>query len=68
MRTYLLLMTLHGSVCTSVFQARGAVDYLEISKHFHTVILRNIPRMTLKQKSEAKRFIVMVDTFYDNKV
>ena len=24
--------------------------------------------MTLRQKSEAKRFTVMMDTFYDNKV
>ena len=51
-----------------LFQALGAVDYLELSQHFDSVILRNIPKMTLKHKSEAKRFIVLVDTFYDNKV
>uniref|UniRef100_A0A8W8JFW5 Lactation elevated protein 1 n=1 Tax=Magallana gigas TaxID=29159 RepID=A0A8W8JFW5_MAGGI len=49
-------------------QARGAIDYLEISKEFHTVILENIPKMTLFNKTEARRFITLVDTFYDNKV
>ena len=49
-------------------QALGAIDYLEISQNFDSVIVRNIPKMTLKQKSEAKRFIVMIDTFYDSKV
>ncbi|XP_045198191.1 AFG1-like ATPase [Mercenaria mercenaria] len=49
-------------------QALGAIDYLEIGQNFDSVIVRNIPKMTLKQKSEAKRFIVMIDTFYDNKV
>ena len=51
-----------------LYQPLGAVDYLEISKTFDTVIVRNIPKMTLRQKSEAKRFTVMIDTFYDNKV
>lgn len=50
------------------FKARGAIDYLEISKEFHTVILENIPKMTLFNKTEARRFITLVDTFYDNKV
>lgn len=50
------------------YQARGAIDYLEISKEFHTVILENIPKMTLFNKTEARRFITLVDTFYDNKV
>ncbi|KAH3706883.1 hypothetical protein DPMN_066274 [Dreissena polymorpha] len=49
-------------------QPVGAVDYLEISRHFDAVIVRDIPKMTLRQKSEAKRFILLVDTLYDNKV
>lgn len=50
------------------FQPLGASDYLEISKEFHTVILRDIPQMTIRQKSEARRFITLIDTFYDNQV
>lgn len=60
-----VLDTTFNAMCC---QAIGAVDYLEISQNFDSVIIRNIPKMTLKQKSEAKRFIIMIDTFYDNKV
>ncbi|KAL4232894.1 Lactation elevated protein 1 [Mactra antiquata] len=60
-----VLDTDFNSMCA---QPLGAIDYLEISNYFDTVIVRNIPKMTLKEKSQAKRFIVMVDTFYDNKV
>ncbi|CAG2225565.1 AFG1 [Mytilus edulis] len=60
-----LLDTTFNDMCV---KALGAVDYLEISKEFHTVILRHIPQMTLRQKSAARRFITMVDTLYDNQV
>ncbi|CAC5393234.1 AFG1 [Mytilus coruscus] len=60
-----LLDTTFDDMCV---KALGAVDYLEISKEFHTVILRNIPQMTLRQKSAARRFITMVDTLYDQPV
>ncbi|KAJ8314746.1 hypothetical protein KUTeg_006896 [Tegillarca granosa] len=46
----------------------GAADYIEISQEFDTVFIREIPHMTLSRKTEARRFITLVDTFYDNKV
>ncbi|VDK55620.1 unnamed protein product [Anisakis simplex] len=46
----------------------GSQDYLVLSQAFHTVILRDIPIMTHDQSSEARRFITLVDTFYDQKV
>ncbi|XP_054717943.1 AFG1-like ATPase [Uloborus diversus] len=46
----------------------GAIDYLVISQVFNVVIIRNIPQMTRKQKSQARRFITLIDTLYDNKV
>lgn len=49
-------------------QPRGASDYLLLGQAFHTVLIRNIPRITLKMKPQARRFITLVDTFYDNKV
>ncbi|KAL3883766.1 hypothetical protein ACJMK2_029998 [Sinanodonta woodiana] len=60
-----ILDTSFDSMCR---QPLGAVDYLAISKEFHTVFFRNIPQMTLQQKTEARRFIILVDTLYDNKV
>lgn len=46
----------------------GASDYLEISTVFDTVFIRNIPLLTLNKKTQARRFITLIDTFYDYKV
>ncbi|XP_027489022.1 AFG1-like ATPase isoform X2 [Corapipo altera] len=47
----------------------GASDYLEISKHFDTVFVRNIPLLTVtKRTNETRRFIILIDTFYEHKV
>ncbi|MCL4127388.1 UNVERIFIED_CONTAM: hypothetical protein GTU68_017835 [Idotea baltica] len=46
----------------------GASDYLQMSRFFHTVIIRNIPVMNRLSKSSARRFITLIDTLYDNKV
>jgi cell division protein ZapE len=43
----------------------GAADYLAVAEHFHTVILENIPAMTVERRNEAKRFIMLIDAFYD---
>ena len=49
-------------------QPLGASDYLRIAREFHTVILENIPVMDYPQRNEAKRFIALIDTLYDNGV
>ncbi len=43
-------------------------DYLKLAQVFHTVFIRHIPVLTRKQRSEARRFITLVDTFYDHRV
>lgn len=45
----------------------GADDYDKIGKLFHTVIIRNIPQLTGKRKTEAKRFITLIDMLYDSR-
>ena len=47
---------------------RSQNDYLEISRSYHTVLLSHIPKMTMHQASEARRFTWLVDVFYDHKV
>jgi cell division protein ZapE len=47
---------------------RSQHDYLDLSKRFHTVIVSGVPRMGLKLAEEARRFTLMVDVFYDNRV
>jgi cell division protein ZapE len=49
-------------------QPLGAIDYLRIAHEFHTVVLDRIPIMTYADRNAAKRFIALIDTFYDNAV
>lgn len=43
----------------------GAGDYLKIAQTFHTVFIENIPFFSAEKRNEAKRFINLIDTFYD---
>jgi cell division protein ZapE len=54
-----------GQLCE---QPLGAGDYLRIAHEFHTLILEAIPVMDYPQRNEAKRFIALIDTLYDNAV
>ncbi|KAB5517229.1 hypothetical protein PHYPO_G00187310 [Pangasianodon hypophthalmus] len=46
----------------------GASDYLEIARHFDTVIIRNVPRLKVALKDQARRLITLIDILYDQKV
>jgi cell division protein ZapE len=46
----------------------GAADYLAIARHYHTVILVGVPKMTKEQRNEAKRFVTLVDALYEHRV
>ena len=48
--------------------ALGAGDYLAIATHFHTLVLDGIPRLSPENYDQARRFIVLVDTLYDQRV
>jgi cell division protein ZapE len=43
----------------------AAPDYLAIAKNFRTVFIDHIPVLKASQRNEAKRLILMIDTFYD---
>jgi cell division protein ZapE len=49
-------------------QPLAASDYLKIAHEFHTVIVDHIPVMDYPRRNEAKRFIILIDTFYENAV
>jgi len=49
-------------------QPLGAGDYLRIAREFHTLIIDRIKVMDYPQRNEAKRFIALIDTLYDNAV
>lgn len=47
---------------------RSQEDYIEIARSFHTVLLSDIPLLTVDMEDEARRFIALVDEFYDRRV
>ena len=49
-------------------QPLGANDYLRLAREFHTLIIDYIPVMDFPQRNAAKRFIILIDTLYDNAV
>ncbi|KAI9495672.1 ATPase [Zychaea mexicana] len=46
----------------------SAADYLQIVQHFHTVVLTDIPCMTMKHRAMARRFITFIDAMYESHV
>jgi len=49
-------------------QARSTSDYIEIARAFNTVILSDIPLMNEGNADAARRFVNLVDEFYDRNV
>ena len=43
----------------------GARDFLAIARRYHTVLIDDIPVLRASQANEAKRFIILIDTFYE---
>lgn len=60
--------TLAVSFETLCVEARSQHDYIELSRQFHTVMLHDVAVMTLLMESEARRFIALVDEFYERHV
>ncbi|ELY2041043.1 cell division protein ZapE [Enterobacter ludwigii] len=60
--------TLAVSFATLCVDARSQHDYIALSRLFHTVMLLNVPVMTPLMESEARRFIALVDEFYERHV
>ncbi|MCA0432133.1 MAG: cell division protein ZapE [Proteobacteria bacterium] len=46
-------------------EALGPPDYLAITRAYRTVFLSGVPKLKAHQRNETKRFILMIDTFYD---
>ncbi len=46
----------------------GAADFLKVARNFHTVILERIPQLAPEKRNEARRFVNLVDSLYNNRV
>ena len=53
------------AICGS---GRSQLDYLQLAQEFHTVIVSNVPRLGADKLDEARRFTLLVDVLYDNRV
>ena len=47
---------------------RSQNDYLELAQQFHTVFLSDVPQMSVRMASEARRFTWLIDVLYDRRV
>jgi cell division protein ZapE len=47
---------------------RSQDDYIEIARSFQTVLLSNVPCLNRDMENQARRFIALVDEFYDRRV
>lgn len=47
---------------------RSQNDYIELAREFHTVLVSDVPRMGRDSEDQVRRFINMVDEFYDRGV
>jgi len=47
---------------------RGKPDYIELSRRYHTVMISGVPRFTESDGDTLRRFVWLVDEFYDRRV
>jgi cell division protein ZapE len=47
---------------------RSQDDYIELSRLYQTVLVSNVPRFDATRENQARRFVALVDEFYDRRV
>lgn len=70
-----MIPSLHDADGVAMFEFRALCDgprsqsdYMELSRCYHTVLLANVEQMGQAVDDIARRFIAMVDEFYERKV
>lgn len=49
-------------------QALGASDYLDLTRHVHTVLISGIPELADESLDRVKRLITLIDVLYDREI
>jgi cell division protein ZapE len=47
---------------------RGKPDYIDLSKNYHTVLVSNVPQFGAGMADKLRRFVWLIDEFYDRRV
>ncbi|MBV7297939.1 cell division protein ZapE [Enterovibrio paralichthyis] len=58
----------HFDFATLCDSPRSQSDYIELARLYHTVLLAGVPQMGLAKDDAARRFLAMVDEFYERHV
>ncbi|SEK97266.1 cell division protein ZapE [Colwellia chukchiensis] len=58
----------HFEFSTLCESARSQSDYMELSRLYHTVLLANVSQMGAENDDSTRRFIALVDEFYERNV
>ncbi|MEZ6028651.1 MAG: cell division protein ZapE [Hyphomonadaceae bacterium] len=48
-------------------QPLGAADYLAIARHYPTVLIDRVPKMTMDERTWAARFVTLIDALYEHR-
>jgi len=48
-------------------QPLGAADYLQLARHYPTVLVDRVPRMGKDERTWAARFVTLIDALYESK-
>lgn len=67
------LTAVQGDIVLSSFtqlcgQPLGAADYCQLALQFNTLILADIPKLTITKRNEARRFATLIDVLYDHHI
>ena len=46
----------------------AAADFLAVAQEFHTILIDHIPLLSPEDRNEARRFVLLIDTLYDEGV
>ena len=57
-------MTEFNKLCEENFSHQ---DYINISKHFNLIFLKNVPELNDQKKDSCRRFISLIDMLYERK-
>ncbi|ETI52335.1 hypothetical protein F442_04536 [Phytophthora nicotianae P10297] len=61
-----------SGVCRASFRLlcdteKGAADYKAMAECFHTLVLDDVPALSMAQHDQARRFILLVDELYEHR-
>lgn len=62
------LERLDASLVRLLARKRAKADYIELARRYHTVLVSGVPRFTVDDEDKLRRFVWLVDEFYDRRV